>query len=1468
MEPCKAAAREPQVAGPRCQHAKRGLGFLLVGFAVVGLVQSLLHQAVAQASSMWLEPKVITLDASEDREHAVIAVDAEVKENAKSRPHGIELRDAVCALRAGDGEAIMLMHVEEVSYVHAARVNFDMELEHDSIEQARSALEASNGALQAECDLGVAVDLWRSGWTMPLRHTVSFPLGGGQGGAVGFDADFVDQGHSLELPSPRNLNASAQARYQVEVAVPQDRAERILAILGDAQVSVRGGVTFAEQDLGAFETRVAVDGRLQHWEAERRKGKHRIFALPLEVSGRADMLATGAAATATASGEQAELMPGAGRHYHVRPYGDSRQHHSVTVVARKRCALAKALGAQHVLSLRDDAGAGAPSLGESVAQGRKLLERKLAGATLEGYGFKMHTRLFVDEAFAARLDLEARGGNSADPAVKLLAGVVLRLREEEPANPNWNYQTVGVAFTARASLDVDAPRVSVDFVESLVVDATKYKMQASDSKWNNSMEFNGPTWEHEVTNVTSHFGLSLDWPTKAVTGSGSVRIGTMKKMMVGLRSAVYNWTMNPSKDYDPLTEPRLQLPPRSRRLLDAATTAATRLQENLPAPVYEVAGAARRLAAKFEEAESNELTVNVSGGLDFDGTGVNGNVFDFGISVEVGGMAEIAAGLNFSIVEKVKDNYTHSASASLRMPSDFKYGQVIAPNVLGGSMVDVGSVNLEEKVNLGMSISANAQVVTDMTKAGKVKVQGSVNVLPSCAVKTGQDAKVQTLTGLNATVATNNPRCQKCEGTSDDWKGWDRRDQEGKSYLYSKCQSKKMEDHQYSGSQWSSPASCCVFSDSLMSGMFGKDGMTMGSTWKESITDELNRPSEMTDIFGWLGVNDISLGFIPRINSTSVTAGSTTTRTWKFENGEVVMKEKSKASGGTVVNISVTVDKEVFAVADLETVNTSDTFAIIFSETITNESSASANGHLTFKKTNNGDGRTMDIQILTGKPRKQMFAVAGSLTGMNSANNRYNAQLTVSNDTSAVMSGSLVLTDGPGFGGDLDLTVRNDTSQVSKFVMVVTDVKDSVQAVADVYGEPNDLLVKVTAGGMKKMSGNLLEGQVSVKDKDNKMLIGAAGTFTKDAAAGTVDASLDSSDGNLANLTGTMPRSGSFFTGDLALTLDNHTQVIWMNASDGFVASGAKYGLPGFKRMIMSGGTLIEGVQLNVSAYLEEPPFSDGLSGFGLAGRVQEKKIDIDTSIDVDLPFAKSGTSKSGAVLDVVAEVVQEVTAEVVLADVTSFDVETFKEQMASQAGMAASAIEIERVDYKVDVTYNFAEAITESQAITAVASAAGVSESQVSVTITNARRLFDASLRTARRLQAVNVEASIRTATATAVAAIKTGVSDSTAVAAAVQTATGKAVTATVAVAPVTKVEVVTAMKAATAPVLTSSQLATIGEAVGGTVQVTKTETATRYTTRPAAVAGTASAASVVAPHRGFLLLSMAAAFFWAGNS
>jgi len=75
--------------------------------------------------------------------------------------------------------------------------------------------------------------------------------------------------------------------------------------------------------------------------------------------------------------------------------------------------------------------------------------------------------------------------------------------------------------------------------------------------------------------------------------------------------------------------------------------------------------------------------------------------------------------------------------------------------------------------------------------------------------------------------------------------------------------------------------------------------------------------------------------------------------------------------------------------------------------------------------------------------------------------------------------------------------------------------------------------------------------------------------------------------------------------------------------------------------------------------------------------------------------------------------------------DATRFIDITYKGAVLSSIGYPANAmVEIDSVDYQVEVLYMFDPSINENQAVSSVASAASVTESKVSATLSTTRRL------------------------------------------------------------------------------------------------------------------------------------------------
>lgn len=266
-------------------------------------------------------------------------------------------------------------------------------------------------------------------------------------------------------------------------------------------------------------------------------------------------------------------------------------------------------------------------------------------------------------------------------------------------------------------------------------------------------------------------------------------------------------------------------------------------------------------------------------------------------------------------------------------------------------------------------------------------------------------------------------------------------------------------------------------------------------------------------------------------------------------------------------------------------------------------------------------------------------------------------------------------------------------------------------------------------------------------------------------------------------------------------------QVIWVNASDGYLAAPARTyangDLDGFERMYMSMGTRIDdAVQVNTSVYWETAPWDDFISNIGV-------EIDLDlvddgtltdlsyTRIDAAFPWseppptttipttvteaAASGNTKMVEVEKV--EVKQTVRAEFTLEEDTTIDEAAFKDKLAASMGVDASNIEV-TVGYKVKVSYGFAGEVSEADIKQAIAEVNSVDVSQVSVNITTARLLAD-SHQSPRRLAEITAAAEITVDDAAAAKSVEASASDGAVVQAALEAATGTSVAVTVAQEP-----------------------------------------------------------------------------------
>jgi len=1433
--------------------ASLGTVCLLIG----GAFQILLgHTLTKQASAMSVEPELIVLDATEGREHALLGVDAHIT-GPEAPAHGFVLREGLCSLRTDSGVHLLRLHLEHVIYKGPSKAHLDIELEHDSIQDMRLALRRASGATVLECDLGIDVSLFHLPWALPARHSLSIPLGSALGKAAsGFRARLLRESSEVVLPTLRNLTTAVDVKARLELSVPSGPSKELLSLLGSAPVQVKAGVTFAEEGVKAVEARLGVDDLLQHWTEGSGPGAPTVFALPAQVAFHGDGAAMSAMLSAVFAGEQAELRPQAGQHYRIRPSMQGRRpEHSVLFAATSpKCALARALGSVHSVRLQSDERPGAPTLAESWVQGRQLLERKLSGATLEGYALQLHERLFLDDSFAMRVDLDVRGGDLAQPALQASAGLMLRMAGDEDGEDEdsgssdsqsgnsswqhvdsgngswqhsgdmdtaWEYSATAVAFTARMVLDLDSGAFSGDFTEAVVVDSTESRQSGGEERWAEGVHFNGPAWEHKVTHIRARGSASYDGTSKSLRAGMDMGFSEFKHLLVGIMGAEYNWTHPDNNPSQAVHEP-FPLMGHGRRLLEAASKAGGTAGQVLE----KAASAARRLAERFEDSESHSLNVSLEASMDLDGVG-DGNVFDFDFSLRV--LGELSAQCNWTVVEVSAENYTHNVFLELQTSgmASFKLGQQLAPTASGGTDLRIDSFNPDERVALDMGMSATASVVTDLSRPSKLRVHGSLSILPDCAVAAGEDVKLQSLQALNVSVSASNPQCRQCS-TSGDSDGWHVRS------LHVGCG----EEQGPNASAWRPAASCCVYDDELLGNAFGESRMSMGSTWTDRFSFELSRSDNLLDLFGWLE-NDMEIpqvaeGLPKRMNATySIVAGSTV-RTWLFSGDEgpqarVELTEAPRQRGGTLWGLTVWEGGERALEASLEVVNESGAWGVTFREVPPNSTNDSAELLLLYLE-EVGDSCSLRSHVKTGASLEQRFALTGRAV---SVGERFDASVTVF-EAEKLGSAELAVEDPEGLGMSVRVTVRDEADQQAGLLFAnlqeATDRLTCTGFVEDAVSRKGSL----EAFAERLNNGDLLRAEVKVRDENNTVKLGISGSFAKAPSSGTVDAVV-SMDGNAeaANVRGSLPRVRGFYVGDIAVTADGQTEALWVNCSEGWLPSAPRDGLSGFERMQVAVGAVVEeATRLNLSAYIEAPPFGEGLSGCGVAAQVEERgegRQRLDASIDLELPFEMAGVSEDGSLLQVVEEVVQEVSAEVVLDDVTAFDAEAYKQEMARAADIDLSLVEIESIDYKVEVEYTFPEAVSEAEAKDAVAMANSVRPSQVTVIITDAgRRLVDVLAAATRRLQSVDVQATIQAESAASVGAIKTTAQSTSALSEALQATANRTLAAAVKVAPTSKVAVITKMHSAVAPVLDAAALQTVGAAVGGTVEVTDVRAAT----------------------------------------
>eukprot|EP00931_Biecheleriopsis_adriatica_P021932 TRINITY_DN1420_c0_g2_i1.p1 TRINITY_DN1420_c0_g2~~TRINITY_DN1420_c0_g2_i1.p1 ORF type:complete len:2017 (+),score=244.24 TRINITY_DN1420_c0_g2_i1:59-6109(+) len=154
------------------------------------------------------------------------------------------------------------------------------------------------------------------------------------------------------------------------------------------------------------------------------------------------------------------------------------------------------------------------------------------------------------------------------------------------------------------------------------------------------------------------------------------------------------------------------------------------------------------------------------------------------------------------------------------------------------------------------------------------------------------------------------------------------------------------------------------------------------------------------------------------------------------------------------------------------------------------------------------------------------------------------------------------------------------------------------------------------------------------------------------------------------------------------------------------------------------------------------------------------------------------------------------------MADVTRFDRSGYIKVMAAASNLSLEDVEVESVEYIVEVGYSLSTQITQQQATALVAASIGVDALNISVTVTATRRL-------ARRLSAYRVDAQIKTQEVAQVDSIAAVAANTTVIAGALSTMNIEA-TIEVAVQPKKKVKVNTKLKSAPGAAAVSAPSAT----------------------------------------------------------
>eukprot|EP00421_Protoceratium_reticulatum_P039055 CAMPEP_0168435088 /NCGR_PEP_ID=MMETSP0228-20121227/40236_1 /TAXON_ID=133427 /ORGANISM="Protoceratium reticulatum, Strain CCCM 535 (=CCMP 1889)" /LENGTH=1119 /DNA_ID=CAMNT_0008449255 /DNA_START=29 /DNA_END=3385 /DNA_ORIENTATION=- len=1066
--------------------------------------------------------------------------------------------------------------------------------------------------------------------------------------------------------------------------------------------------------------------------------------------------------------------------------------------------------------MRPDDKPGATSLTESLAAGRKLLERQLTRtATLEDYRVSFHQSLFFDDAVALRLDIEAEGGNALRPALTVDMSMRFRLvfEEEEDSAGEWKYEVTGVVVRGRYTVDVHTPILIADQSVTVVDDSTDFEPVTDNPMYNNSFMYNGTKWDRGVYNTSTWTRIGYDNAAKRAFLGFTFQQTDMWRYMVGLSEA----------------HRRIQEKPR-------------------------LAAAARFLQDTWEEGENRQTSISIDASVDWSCSSSN-TCFNANVNFNMDGKTAVA--LTWAMAESPADRYTHDLSLAFNMEEQVELGQFVAPTIASGNRTSV-PFNPYDRVQFQVGMSLTSQIVLDVSTA-----QGSITMTaggtPTCGTAS-YDTYAPVLAAYSPALAISgtNPQCRMCTNDRDDtMEGW-----WGSGGLVNSACGPRYAPQ--SDTYWERPRSCCMMNDlSFLDEFMNDTGMTFGSrTDSDTMRIDLGRHGDGMDIFGWLAT-DITLpnvSFIedmPRLISTETISNGVTRRTWilRMSDEDLIsanMTEQGNAYGGKDFVIHGSMNRTYQGGLQASYQDAGGRLGLAWSLQTPNGSDLSdlvSDFNVTFDRLDNGDsGFVFHSNLKTGPDNEQVSDISSALA--------------ITRDSSSDITGmDFTGTIMEEVGSNVGSAVASFTMSSTRAAMSATVKDGNDEKVVGTQFEANKDTNRMWAtfqledsestflrgrGDAERQNGGVETATATLWDQENTVLASLTGTFTEMSTTGGVSASLAIGDEEEAAASGTLNKQGMFYVGDLTVALGDSSQRVWVNASNGYQAIPAKLGLAGFRRMYISLGTLIdeeeEDTQINTSMYWELPPFDDWLSAVGLTLDIDDVSAgnmrDIaDTTLDVEFPYTRTNSGSGGQAQTTTTEVVQTLDLEITMADVSAFSADTFKTGLAAAAQVDVSKVQVERVDYKISTGYelNVQGCLSELEARRGIADANAVQLSEVAATLSAQQGCgslgpaagdLEGGGREAARDGAGGATITV-TDQVKAVAA-KASAQSTTNLVASLASTVNKSATASITSNPVTKVKVVTRVNQGTvagnggspAPI-TSTMLSSMGNAMGGTVAV-----------------------------------------------